>query len=190
MNHKVCAIILLLAMTTQAQTEAPPEVFTTVTGAEYHLVHAEMPEQFGTSYVNHDGLIWGDVMHKGEAVWVTTGDHAKSACEQIETQWGPAHLPTADEFIKMRESMSDNPNPNSKTELDQTGESKNAFYNVLSPAIINIGKYYDWTVVFWSSSRYENGNYFNFDSGSGDLTNLARNYYTPFRCVVQSDLKF
>lgn len=181
-------VVILLQITHAKAESAPLNIYRTINGTEYHLVN-NMPPEMGASYIDPEGLVWGDMMMLGEALWFTSAGRGIGVCGQIMTNYGPARLPKKEEILRLRESMSLVANPNALVELEQNGLSDNSTYDVSKPALPNIGKYpnTDLTLSYWTMSEHNDGGHFAYSSGGGKIESLQSNYYMPFRCVVDAD---
>ncbi len=175
--HKWILLFVFFSATIQVWAN-PKQQYKTVTGAIF-TYEPNAPTAMQPAYRDEKGLLWGDVGEK------PAFDHsdAESICNAIEYNGKKARLPKEEEFIRLRESMSRKPNPNSLEELQKNGVTSNSSYYLKKPALPNLG------IQIWlhSYTAIAGGGGFVFDSGFGDIApdKYGIAYSHRVRCVLE-----
>jgi hypothetical protein len=188
-------IILSLASTTAIAAQSPPAKYMTVDGSEFVLAPSA-PAVMQPAYKDAQGLTWGDVIKNEQGqVELFFGTDAIRRCADIKSNGGSGRLPTLEEFIRLRETMSTSKNLNSLAEArfgtvehNHMLFSMNDSYNTSAPALPNLG------YGFWSSSHLgsADGSHYAFFGAQGNWGEVSGGFdigvqpykYLSARCVV------
>jgi hypothetical protein len=127
---------------------APASDYVTANGTRYVLTN-DAPTEMQPAYTDGSGIIWGDAIKdsNGQQLYVKYFNHqehvAENLCQHISYLGKNARLPTREEFMRLRQSMSTDP---TKESILPDGDSLNMTYDSTKPALPHLN---NW---FWSSS--------------------------------------
>lgn len=186
-------ILLLSLIATLSFADDTPEKYVTVTGTEYKLVPNVHPD-LDPAYQDSTGLIWGSPFtiayeNGTRALVASVQQRAHVWCSETIINGRRARLPTVEEVLRLRESMSAVADSTAADAIARGDGTINPTFDGTKPALPMLDLFFPfWT---YSISPRDDSYGFWFSGTNGEIglkPSDAGGFasYGSFRCVIEA----